>query len=124
VAFVSLNDRHHEWAAHLAEEFTSPLLTCEAVLSETAFQLGSCAAVLNLISQQLVTIAFDCNDHLAQLEAMAKRYADRKPDFADLCLIRLSEVHPKHRVVTVDSDFRSYRRNKRDAIPLLCPLGT
>jgi predicted nucleic acid-binding protein len=79
---------------------------------------------LNLISQQLVTIAFDCNDHLAQLEAMAKRYADRKPDFADLCLIRLSEVHPKHRVVTVDSDFRSYRRNKRDAIPLLCPLGT
>jgi hypothetical protein len=34
VAFVSLNDRHHEWAVSIAEEFTDPLLTCEAVLSE------------------------------------------------------------------------------------------
>ena len=123
VAFVSRNDRHHEWAAHVAEEFTEPLLTCEAVLSETAFHLGSCSAVLNLINQQLVTLAFDCNDHLQQLEALAKRYANRKPDLADLCLIRLSEVHPRHRVVTIDSDFRIYRRNKRDAIPLVCPLG-
>jgi predicted nucleic acid-binding protein len=70
-----------------------------------------------------VTLAFDYNDHLPQLEALAKRYADRKPDLADLCLIRLSEVHLKHSIVTVDGDFRIYRRNKRDAIPLICPLG-
>jgi uncharacterized protein len=123
VAFVSLNDRHHEWAVSIAREFTEPLLTCEAVLSETAFHLDSCSVVLKLINQQLVTVAFDCNDHLPQLEALAKRYADRKPDLADLCLIRLSEVHLKHSVVTIDGDFRIYRRNKRDAIPLICPLG-
>jgi len=123
VAFASLNDRHHEWAVSVAEQFNEPLLTCEAVLSETAFHLGSCSAVLKLINQQLVTLAFDCNDHLSQLEALAKRYADRKPDLADLCLIRLSEVHLKHSVVTIDCDFRIYRRNKRDAIPLICPLG-
>jgi predicted nucleic acid-binding protein len=123
VAFVSLNDRHHQWAVSVAEDFIEPLLTCEAVLSETAFHLGSCSAVLKLINEQLITLAFDCNDHLPQLEALAKRYADRKPDLADLCLIRLSEVHLKHRVVTIDSDFRIYRRNKRDAIPLICPLG-
>jgi hypothetical protein len=35
----------------------------------------------------------------------------------------LSEVHLKHGIVTVDGDFRIYRRNKRDAIPLICPLG-
>jgi hypothetical protein len=34
----------------------------------------------------------------------------------------LSEVHLKHSVVTIDDDFRIYRRNKRDAIPLTCPL--
>jgi predicted nucleic acid-binding protein len=121
VAFVSRNDRHHEWAVSIAEEITEPLLTCEAVLSETAFHLGTCSAVLKLISQQLVTLAFDCKEHLLPLEALAKRYADRKPDLADLCLIRMTEVYLKHSLVTVDGDFRIYRRNKRDTIPLICP---
>jgi hypothetical protein len=61
--------------------------------------------------------------HLAGGHLLAKRYADRKPDLADLCLIRLSELHLKHSVVTIDGDFRNYRRNKRDAIPLICPVG-
>jgi predicted nucleic acid-binding protein len=121
VAFVSRNDRHHEWAVSIAEEITEPLLTCEAVLSETAFHLGSCSAVLKLISQQLVTLAFDCKEHLLPLEALAKRYADRKPDLADLCLIRMTEVYLKHSLVTIDGDFRIYRRNKRDTIPLISP---
>jgi predicted nucleic acid-binding protein len=56
------------------------------------------------------------------LEALAKRYADREPDLADLCLILMSEMHPDHSVVTVDrDDFRVYRRNKREIIPLVCP---
>ena len=122
VAFVSLNDRHHRWAASLAEQFTEPLLTCESVLSETAFHLGGCSAVFDLLKQGLVTLAFDCNDHLTQLEALAARYADRQPDLADLCLIRMSELFPRHPVITVDrQDFRVYRRNKREAIPLIFP---
>jgi uncharacterized protein len=49
-------------------------------------------------------------------------YADRKPNLADLCLIRMSELHPKLPVITVDrEDFRVYRRNKREIIPLICP---
>ena len=71
VAFVSRNDRHHDWAASLAEDQTEPLLTCESVLSETAFHLGSSAAALALISQQLIELAFDCNKHIPQLAALA-----------------------------------------------------
>jgi hypothetical protein len=34
----------------------------------------------------------------------------------------MSELYPRHIVITVDEeDFRVYRRNKREAIPLLCP---
>jgi hypothetical protein len=34
----------------------------------------------------------------------------------------MSELHPHHSVLTVDrTDFRVYRRNKREAIPLVCP---
>jgi uncharacterized protein len=122
VAFVSRNDRHHDWAVSLAEHQAEPLLTCESVLSETAFHLGSSVAALALVSQQLIELAFECNKHIAQLEALAKRYSDQNPDFADLCLVRMSELYPHHKVITTNrEDFSVYRRNKREFIPLVCP---
>ena len=99
-----------------------PLLSCEAVLAETAFHVNSCAYVLAMLERGAIRVAFDCASHLEHLQALATRYADRKPDLADLCLIRMSEMYPQHTVLTVDeADFRVYRRNKREAIPLLCP---
>jgi uncharacterized protein len=122
VAFVSRDDAFHDWAAGLAAELDEPLLTCEAVLAETAFNLRNSAIVFEMLRKGIIILSFDCNDHLPQLEELAGRYADRRPDFADLCLIRMSEVYPKYPVVTTDvSDFRVYRRNKRETIPLICP---
>ena len=122
VAFANRNDRHHEWAVRVAESVTEPLLTCEAVLAESAFHLGSVSVVLAMMREGLMTLAFDCRDHLPQLATLAERYADRHPDLADLCLIRMSELYPRHSVITIDrQDFRVYRRNKREMIPLVCP---
>lgn len=122
VAFANRNDRHHGWAVRVAERVTEPLLTCEAVLAEAAFHLQSVALVLAMLREGLAVLAFDCRDHLPQLEALAVRYTDRHPDLADLCLIRMSELHSRHSVITVDQeDFRVYRRNKREIIPLVCP---
>lgn len=123
VAFANRADRHHAWAVSVAQKITEPLLTCEAVLSETTFHLGDAVLVLEMIEQGLIKLAFDAGAHLPQLNQLASRYADRSPDFADLCLVRMSELHPKHSVITVDGDFRVYRRNKRDVIPLICPQG-
>ena len=121
VAFANARDQHHGWALDVAEDVTEPLLTCEAVLAEAAFHLGNVGLVLEMISEELIQLDFVCNDHLAHLAALAKRYKDRKPDLTDLCLIRMSELHPKHSVITVDEDFRVYRRNKREIIPLISP---
>ena len=122
VAFANRRDRFHDWAVRIAAGVNEPLLTCEAVLAETAFHLQSVEAVLEMIEERLVTLAFDMNDHLPQLTALAKRYADRQADLADLCVVRMSELFPKHSVITIDrADFRIYRRNKREMIPLTCP---
>lgn len=122
VAFANRGDAHHEWAVGVAERLAEPLLTCEAVLAEAAFHLQDAALVLSMLQERLLALAFECRDHLPQLAALAARYADRQPDLADLCLIRMSELHPKHSVVTVDrEDFRIYRRNKRETIPLITP---
>src|SRR4029077_10526760 len=121
VVFARSRDMHHDWATRVAEEVIEPLLTCEAVLAETAFHLNNVGIVPEMIGDELVPLSFDRNDHLPQLAALAKRYADRQPDLADLCLIRMSELYPHHRVITADKDFRVYRRNKREVIPLICP---
>lgn len=125
VAFANRADEYHDWAVSVAEQVTDPLLTCEPVLAEAAFHLQNVTLVLGMIHEGLVRLSFDCNDHLPHLEALAVHYADRHPDLADLCLIRMSELFPKHSVITVDrEDFRVYRRNKREAIPLICPPET
>ena len=122
VAFKNRDDQHHTWAVQLARGLDEPLLTCESVLSEAAFHLGSSEAVLDLVAAGLLQLDFECAQNVEQLRGLAARYVDRGPDLADLCLIRMSELFPRHTVVTVDEDdFRVYRRNKREAIPILCP---
>jgi len=122
VAFANRRDEHHTWATKLAESVADPLLTCDAVLAEAAFHLRSSALVLAFVANGLVRPAFALSEHLDRLTELANRYSDREPDLADLCLIRLSELHPNYPVITTDvADFRVYRRGRREAIPLIHP---
>lgn len=123
VAFGNRNDLHHEWAVGLAHRINEPLLTCEAVLAETAFHLGDVSLVLDLVHSGLVQSAFTLADHTRRIAELAQRYRDQLPDLADLCLVRMSELHPTHPVITTDlKDFQIYRRNRREVIPLIHPL--
>ena len=122
VAFGNRRDYHHAWAVSVASCVTAPLLTCEAVLSEAAFHLEDAAYVLSLVDEGLVRVAFSLPEHEKEVARLAHRFADRQPDLADLCLIRMSELHREYPVVTTDvRDFTVYRRNKRERIPLITP---
>ena len=122
VALARQDDQYHAWASEVAARITWPVLTCEAVLAETVFHLQSSGTVTGMLRDNLVRVAFDCRSHIERLHDLAIHYSERKPDLADLCLIRMSELYPNHLLITVDeADFRVYRRNKREAIPLLCP---
>jgi uncharacterized protein len=122
VAFANRKDRYHEWALALAQQVTDPLITCEAVIAEASFHLQNTWLVLAMINEGLIRSALNLNDELTHLVELAHRYRDRKPDLADLCLIRLSELYPAYSVITVDvNNFRIYRRNKRERIPIISP---
>ncbi len=91
---------------------------------EAAFHLRDSSAVLAMVTDGLVYPSISITAELGNLARLAKRYEDRRPDLADLCLIRLSELNPNHSVITVDvADFRVYRRNSREVIPLIHPPG-
>jgi predicted nucleic acid-binding protein len=122
VAFGNRSDRHHSWALELASRVAEPLLTCEAVLTESAWLLRSVPAVMGMLQSGLVSIAFDLRENQIHVDELATRYEDLNPDLCDMCLVRMSELFPQHPVITTDRrDFTVYKRNKRDAIPVIFP---
>lgn len=121
VAFFNRRDAYHRWAVGIAKLISQPLLTCQAVLAESAYDLGASDVVLQAGKTGLVRDAFDFTAHFGRLGQLAVTYKERRPDLADLCLICLSETHPTLPVVTVDSDFKVYRRFARQSIPTAMP---
>ena len=102
-----------------------PLHTCEAVLSEACFLLrrtfAGQDAVLELVARRIVRVDFDLHDELTTVRKMMDRYRSVPMSLADACLVRMSELHPKSTVITLDHDFTIYRQHKRKPIPLLVP---
>jgi len=50
-----------------------------------------------------------------------RRYVNVPMSLADACVVRLAELHPQSAVLTVDSDFVTYRKNGRQVINVLLP---
>jgi uncharacterized protein len=84
-------------------------------------QLECSSYVLALLQDEMLRLAFDCSRNLPALAELARRYEHRHPDLGDLCWIWMSELYRHHLVFRVDSDFRVYRRNRREAIPIHLP---
>ena len=125
VALLLRQDQYHEWAIEHRSQIELPLLTCEPVLTEAAFLLARArydhTAVIEFVRRGLLKIPFHLDDELESILALMKRYRDVPMSLADACLVRMAELHPGSRVFTIDSGFRRYRKNRRQAIPLLIP---
>jgi predicted nucleic acid-binding protein len=122
VAFRNEDDLHHDWAVSLAPQLTFPVLACESVLAEASFRLQSSALVLEMLKGGILKLAFRLDEHEDHIAELSEDYSDRKPDLADLCVIRMSEIFRPRTVLTVDTkDFKVYRRNRLEKIPFLSP---
>jgi predicted nucleic acid-binding protein len=110
------------WAAKLIRSLPYPLSTCDAVLTEAAHFLRSPAKLLEAVKRGLLVSRFDTQTATPRLAELVEKYADRSMDFADACLVYMSEQTKDCQVVTIDrADFTVYRRHGREAIPLLLP---
>ena len=125
VAVLNAADGHHAWAREVFGRLPPPVFTCESVLSEAQFLLHDRGSdpltVLDWVRRSVINLAFDAEDEIERLMALQKSYRALPMDFADACLVRMSEMHPRSTVLTTDSHFRIYRRNGRQIIPLLAP---
>lgn len=125
VAILDRDDQDHEWAVREGRRLPPKMLSCEAVLSEVHFLTQNIPEAKDRIESWLadgrLELPFSVRDHHALLHGLMVRYAGVPMSFADACLVRMSELWPEAPVFTLDSDFRVYRRNKRQSLPLICP---
>lgn len=125
VALLFRNNPFHRWALEAFREH-APFLTCDAVLAEAASFCPDPSAVLKLVTRSdlILDPDFSLAAEVSHLAALASKYADRPMDLADACLVRMSELHSKCRIWTVDrNDFSTYRRMGRRGIPCEFPAG-
>jgi predicted nucleic acid-binding protein len=127
VAFLNRRDRYHAWAKQSLDEAEPPLLTCEAVLSEACFLLRDYErgpeAVIDLVDRGLLAVSLNLEKEAGPLKLLLARYAEVPMSLADACLVRMSELHPEAVLLTLDSDFKVYRKNRRSMVPVLIPPG-
>ncbi len=125
VAFLNRRDNWHDWAVERLGEIHAPLLTCEAVLSEVAFLLRQDSrgsdALLELLERGLLTCPFHVDEAVEHVRRLMKRYRNVPMSLADACLVRMTEERTGATVLTLDRDFRVYRRLGRQVIPLIAP---
>jgi predicted nucleic acid-binding protein len=125
VAILSRNDQAHAWAKTQFAMFPAPFLTCEAVISEACFVLrklsGGARGVLALLESGAVQIEFNLAMEAANIRKLLDRYHHVPGALADVCLVRMSELHERCLVLSLDSDFQIYRRHGRQTIPLSRP---
>lgn len=125
VAILRRRDERHQWANAKVNEIVAPMLTCEAVLSEAHFlvqdSLLARQAIIEMSLNGVFTVTFDFEEEKASVGRLLNKYADVPMSFADACLVRMSELYPDSAVFTTDGDFKIYRRNVRQQIPLISP---
>jgi len=123
---LSKSDKFHQWAKVELSKINPPLLTCEAVVVESCFLLKSTYGVVDLIFSLLrtkqITIPFSLTNEMAEVQVLMKRYENVPMSLADACLVRMSELIPGSVILTLDSDFRIYRKNRNEAIDLIIPV--
>lgn len=125
VAFFDRGERHHNWAAERIEEFEAPLLVCEPVLTEAMYLLAAHSnaqdALFELLQNGALRLGFRVAEHIAPLHRLLKKYRDTRMSLADACIVRMTEIHGHHAVLTLDSDFTVYRKHGRLPLTLVHP---
>jgi predicted nucleic acid-binding protein len=70
-------------------------------------------AMLALVENGALCVAFRADEHIAELRKLLHKYRNIPMSLADACIVRMSEIHDRHAVLTLDSDFSMYRKQPR-----------
>jgi len=123
VALLDRSEKFHKTCAQTVREVEAPLVTCEAVITESCYLLrnlsGASEAVIENITAGIFQVPFQVSRDTAGVKQVLRKYKDRKIDLADACLIRLADQFGTADILTLDQDFSIYRWGKNKPFRML-----
>lgn len=126
VALLDRREQYHQVCAQLMRALVHPPVTCEAVLVEAHYLLrhldGAAQVLLEDVAKGLYQVPFVLSTRAAEVARLMKKYADVPMALADACLVDMATQMGSGRILTLDSDFRTYRWGRNRAFDLLIQL--
>ncbi len=124
VALVDRSERRHADCVAVLEAWTGPVVTTEAVLTETLYLLGPRWPPQRICLEFFLRGAFmlipSSRATLSRAAALMERYRDVPMDFADATLVVLAEELRTDQVLTLDRrGFSTYRVHGKRAFHIL-----
>lgn len=126
VALLQRESARHKECSEAVLNLSRPLVTCEAVITETCHILrrfpGASEAVLANLEQGEFEIPFALSDSIAAIRNLMHKYRDIPASFADACLMQMADELDTGDILTLDGDFVTYRWHKTRPFEMLIPL--
>jgi len=124
VALVDRSERAHGDCVAVLERWAGPILTTEAVLTETLHLLGPLwlpqRACLEFFTRGAFLLIPSSPDSLRRVADLMAKYRDLPMDFADATLVALAEESRTDQVFTLDHrGFSTYRLHGRKPFRLV-----
>lgn len=127
VAYLDADDALHDWAVEQFGQLSGEVVTCEAVLTETAHLLRHHPAAqrtpCEMVETGAIQLGLALKAETGPVLALMEAYEDHPMSLADACVVRLAELWRNFTVLTTDRHFRSYRKHRRQIIPSILPPG-
>jgi uncharacterized protein len=127
VALLDRGERFHQACAGTVRSLESPLITCEAVITESCFLLrglpGAPEAVIENVVAGIFQLPFQLSRDAIAVKRVLRKFRDRKIDLADACLIRLADEFETADILTLDKDFEIYRWGRNKPFRILLDLN-
>jgi predicted nucleic acid-binding protein len=123
IGLLDGDDQWHEWSKQPLTVLYDPPATTETAIAEACHRIRNLRpALLELtvmIAEGRVVLQPVLSEHPRRVGELLAKYP--RMDVGDATLVVLSELCPRAKLITVDDDFRRYRRFRHQAIPLVIP---
>ena len=123
IGLLDRDDQWHRWSTQTLTVLDEPLATTETAVAEACHRLRNLRPALQqltlMIAEGRVLLVPVLSEHPRRIGELLAKYP--LMDTGDATLVVLSELCPRARLITVDDDFRRYRRFRNQAIPFVMP---
>jgi uncharacterized protein len=113
VALLDRSEKSHKKCVKIVESLEAPLITCEAVIAESCYLVrnlkGAAECIIENVAKGIFHCVFDLALSAKEVRILMKKYQSIPMDFADACLVTLASEYETGTILTLDSDFMTYR---------------